>query len=44
MITDVIPICSASRCSATLPAPQERVWIARYDFDFATTGLPGLRA
>ena len=27
---------------STFTAPQERVWIARYDFDFAATGLPGL--
>lgn len=27
---------------STFTAPQERVWIARYDFDFAAAGLPGL--
>lgn len=27
---------------STFTAPRERVWIARYDFDFAATGLPGL--
>lgn len=27
---------------STFTAPQERGWIARYDFDFAATGLPGL--
>lgn len=27
---------------STFTAPNERVWIARYDFDFAATGLPGL--
>ncbi|KQV17989.1 porin [Pseudomonas sp. Root329] len=27
---------------STFTAPDERVWIARYDFDFAAAGLPGL--
>ena len=27
---------------STFTAPNERVWIARYDFDFAAAGLPGL--
>ena len=27
---------------STFTAPREQVWIARYDFDFAAAGLPGL--
>ncbi|MHC8380683.1 OprD family porin [Pseudomonas sp. LB3P14] len=27
---------------STFTAPNERVWIARYDFDFAAAGVPGL--
>jgi hypothetical protein len=27
---------------STFTAPKEQVWFARYDFDFATVGIPGL--
>jgi hypothetical protein len=32
----------AESLASTFTAPNERIWFARYDFDFATVGVPGL--
>ncbi|WP_320110010.1 OprD family porin [Pseudomonas sp. B21-056] len=32
----------AESLASTFTAPNERIWFARYDFDFATIGVPGL--
>jgi len=35
-------ICSASSRSAPFALANERAWMMRYDYDFATLGVPGL--
>ncbi|MCI0997960.1 OprD family outer membrane porin, partial [Pseudomonas corrugata] len=32
----------AESLASTFTAPNERIWFARYDFDFAAIGVPGL--